>query len=505
LRRTFVGWLKKTEASLQRQKDELSRDKEHFEEEKSRILKAIQAEKEREAAKIREDRKKMEHEHDEQLKQVGREREDARRKIETERARIEQEKEAARRKLVLEREKFSQDVELFEQEKRRIVDHNLATETMVDLNVGGVVFETSRQTLCQQPGSYLENIVSGRHQIPRDRQGRIFIDRDSELFRSILNFLRNPASPPMPRDAAQSEALCAEASSYGIRFFPFPLVFACGGHSGFQHLREVEVLDVGGQCWRPCRSMNSERTYFGSAVLGSRPHVFGGQNLDYKALCEMEIYDCLRDTWIVGASLSQPRRNCAGIAFDNRIFAIGGFDGTNIIASVEAYDARMKNWMAVAPLNTVRSSVMACAESGKLFVLGGTCGSRMKTVEYYEPRMNAWEVFRADMIETRSAGAATACVNHLFTMGGTDNTQQIHYSMECLDMDSCQWSFRKNMTVSRMDHACCTISDSILVGGGQNGDVLATTEFYLPELEEWKAGPSMLTPRYGHSYMTVNL
>merc|ERR1719183_1858678 len=320
---------------------------------------------------------------------------------------------------------------------------------MVDLNVGGVVFETSRATLTQQAGSYLESVVSGRHAIPRDRQGRIFIDRDSELFRSILNFLRNPAQPPMPRDAAQSEALCAEASSYGIRYFPFPLVFACGGHSGFQHLREGEVLDVGGQCWRPCRSMNSERTYFGSAVLGSRPHVFGGQNLDYKALCEMEIYDCLRDTWIVGASLSQPRRNCAGIAFDNRIFAIGGFDGTNIIASVEAYDARMKKW----------------------------------------------EVFRADMIETRSAGAATSCVNHLFVMGGTDNTQQIHYSMECLDMDSCQWSFRKNMTVSRMDHACCTISDSILVGGGQNGDVLATTEFYLPELEEWKAGPSMLTPR----------
>ena len=29
-----------------------------------------------------------------------------------------------------------------------------ATETMVALNVGGVVFGTSRQTLCQQPGSH---------------------------------------------------------------------------------------------------------------------------------------------------------------------------------------------------------------------------------------------------------------------------------------------------------------------------------------------------------------
>ena len=39
--------------------------------------------------------------------------------------RIEQEKEAARRKLVLEREKFAQEVELLEQERKRIVDHNL--------------------------------------------------------------------------------------------------------------------------------------------------------------------------------------------------------------------------------------------------------------------------------------------------------------------------------------------------------------------------------------------
>jgi len=261
----------------------------------------------------------------------------------------------------------------------------------------------------------------------------------------------------------------------------------------------------GSQCWRPCRNMNSDRTYFGSSVLNSRLHVFGGQNLDYKALCEMEIYDCLRDIWMVSASLNVPRRNCAGVALDGRIYAVGGFDGTNIISAVEAYDARMKNWMVVAPLQTGRSSAMAAVEDGKIFVLGGTCGSRLRTVEYYDPRMNVWEPFRADTIEIRSAGAAASCVNHLFVTGGTDNTQQIHYSAECLDMETCAWSFRKNMTVSRMDHACCVISDSILCGGGQNGDVLASTEFYRPELDEWQAGPAMLSPRYGHSYMMVNL
>lgn len=33
-----------------------------------------------------------------------------------------------------------------------------------------------------------------------------------------------------------------------------------GGHDGYEHLRAMEVLDVGHQCWRPCRAMHTERT-----------------------------------------------------------------------------------------------------------------------------------------------------------------------------------------------------------------------------------------------------
>ncbi len=80
-----------------------------------------------------------------------------------------------------------------------------------------------------------------------------------------------------------------EADFYGVRFFPYPMVFACGGHNGYQHLAAMEVLDVGNQCWRPCRPMNTERAYFGASTLNSRLYLFGGQNLDYKALNELEV------------------------------------------------------------------------------------------------------------------------------------------------------------------------------------------------------------------------
>jgi hypothetical protein len=42
--------------------------------------------------------------------------------------------------------------------------------------------------------------------------------------------------------------------------------------------------------------MNTERSYFGSAAIPGtgRVYVFGGQNLEFKALNETEVYDCLR-------------------------------------------------------------------------------------------------------------------------------------------------------------------------------------------------------------------
>jgi len=219
----------------------------------------------------------------------------------------------------------------------------------------------------------------------------------------------------------------------------------------------------------------------------------------------LEVYDCLRDTWMTGAALNTPRRNCSAVQMDGRIFAIGGFDGAQILSSVEAYDPRMKSWMSVAEMNTPRSSAMVSVQDGKLWCLGGTCGTRLRSVEWFEPRLNKWEPFKVDMIEVRSASQACTCVNHLYALGGTDNQQTIHYSLECLDPETLAWSFRKNMQVARMDFGCTVISDSIMVGGGQNGDVLSSTEFYRPELDEWQPGPSMMFPRYGHQYLLMNL
>jgi hypothetical protein len=297
-----------------------------------------------------------------------------------------------------------------------------------------------------------------------------------------------------------------EAEYLGVRFFPFPLVYAVGGHDGRDHLASVEVLDVMSQCWRPCRPMKTERSYFGAEALHSRLYLFGGQNLEYKALNETECFDCLRGAWLAGPDLNTPRRNCCSVELDGRIYTIGGFDGMQILSSVEVLDPRMKNWMPIESLASPRSSAAASTLAGNIWVQGGTSGSRLRTIERYDPRMNRWEAVRADMIEVRSAGQACTCLERLFVLGGTDQNQSIHSSVECYGAEaSGAWAFRKSMQEPRMDFGCCVLSDSIMVGGGQHGEVLSATEFYRPELDDWQLGPPMLSPRYGHHLLLVNL
>merc|ERR1719230_2445620 len=188
-------------------------------------------------------------------------------------------------------------------------------------------------------------------------------------------------------------------------------------------------------------------------------HVFGGQNLDYKALCELEVYDCLRDQWEFGASLKYPRRNCAAAELDGRIYAIGGYDGSKIIGSVEAFDARLKSWMMLDSLPTPRSSAVACAQGGKIWVLGGTNGTRLNTIDCFDPRAARWESAKVEMLHVRSAGQAACCVNHVFALGGTDNEQNIHYSVECMDPDEGAFALCQPMQESRMDFAAAVISE----------------------------------------------
>ncbi|XP_053945190.1 SH3KBP1-binding protein 1 [Anastrepha ludens] len=84
---------------------------------------------------------------------------------------------------------------------------------LVNLNVGGQRFSTSRQTLTWIPDTFFTALLSGRISSLRDETGAIFIDRDPTLFSIILNYLR---TKDIDIKNCEIRALRHESEYYGI-------------------------------------------------------------------------------------------------------------------------------------------------------------------------------------------------------------------------------------------------------------------------------------------------
>ena len=88
---------------------------------------------------------------------------------------------------------------------------NDMTET-VKFNVGGTIYEVSRSLLERYPDTMLAKSASERCQ--EDSRSEIFIERDGDLFRHVLSYLRD-GRVVLPLTASR-EGLMLELQYYGL-------------------------------------------------------------------------------------------------------------------------------------------------------------------------------------------------------------------------------------------------------------------------------------------------
>eukprot|EP01006_Ploeotia_vitrea_P045424 TRINITY_DN66941_c0_g1_i1.p1 TRINITY_DN66941_c0_g1~~TRINITY_DN66941_c0_g1_i1.p1 ORF type:complete len:312 (+),score=48.19 TRINITY_DN66941_c0_g1_i1:56-991(+) len=121
----------------------------------------------------------------------------------------------------MEREQLEMEKEAFEALKRKHFQTTARSEKealkgneKVKLNVGGTVFETSKQTLTTEAGTFFHTMVNSGHWQPDENTGEFFIDRDPQFVGEILDYLRRGAldgNIPSLNEEAQQKMSMSDA------------------------------------------------------------------------------------------------------------------------------------------------------------------------------------------------------------------------------------------------------------------------------------------------------
>ena len=128
----------------------------------------------------------------------------------------------------------------------------------IGLNVGGKIYQTSSTTLTRDPNCFFALMLSDRIPTTKDKHGNYVIDRDGEIFRHVLNFMRC-GKLVLPDDFKEISLFECEADFFQLDSLRSQIKSSLPRNVG---------LNVNGDVfWMTKKSLTREPESFFSAVL----------------------------------------------------------------------------------------------------------------------------------------------------------------------------------------------------------------------------------------------
>ncbi|XP_026233145.1 kelch-like protein 6 [Anabas testudineus] len=205
-------------------------------------------------------------------------------------------------------------------------------------------------------------------------------------------------------------------------------------------------------------SQNRKWVEFACVTFRNELYISGGKETQH----EVWKYNGALDKWIQIEPLATGRWRHKMAVHGGKVYALGGFDGLQRLASVEAYDPFHNRWSQVTPLAVGVSSFAAAGFDKWIYVIGGGPNGKLATdkVQCWEPGTDCWQLRAPIPIETKCTNAVTF-KNCIYVVGGA------MHAMYCYSPLSDSWSL-----VTRLgERASCAIAacnNKLFITGGRD-------------------------------------
>jgi Kelch motif len=264
----------------------------------------------------------------------------------------------------------------------------------------------------------------------------------------------------------------------------------------------------------PDLTVSTTNLGLGAVTSGAGAHADGhifyaGGITNGKVSAVVKEIDLLTKTVTTVTSLPTPRAglglveqiNNSSSGASNHLYAIGGVDGHgHALNIVEVYDFATKVWSQAAPMPTARGYLAVVAGTdGMVYAIGGTDGRQpLATVEVYNPATNTWAEF-PHLNTARSHLAATlGPLDIIYAAGGIDVNGNYLNSVEIATVAGNAWGLFIPMNTPRADFGLALAADSFIhaVGGRNSTGALNSIEGFNTTTLVWTVEPETLpTPR----------
>src|SRR5215468_1301832 len=247
-----------------------------------------------------------------------------------------------------------------------------------------------------------------------------------------------------------------------------------------------------------------------AAVLYGRIWLAGGltgsSEATAKATDKTEYYDLASHAWKAGPGLPFPVHHAMLVAYQGKVWLIGGFrpQGPNLTAAasdkVLSLDPAKGRWVEGPPLHHARAAGAAEVVGNQIVVVGGRTGGQ------HPAEVPQTEIFNGqrwkDATDIPVPGDHLAAVTdgtYLYALGGRKlEPAANHTAVQRFDPATGQWTQLTPMPAANSDFGAAFVGGQLITFGGENGlSVFGTTRAYDLAAKTWSTLPSLHDARHG--------
>jgi N-acetylneuraminic acid mutarotase len=290
-----------------------------------------------------------------------------------------------------------------------------------------------------------------------------------------------------PKDLVWEEKAPVSVARYagdGVEVLGGKIYFVGGWTDSTASAQNIaERYDLATNTWETLANMSAARSGVACAVLNGKLNAIGGVGLS-----SVEVFDPSTGSWSAGVALPSEVKYGTAITVDEKIYLIGGWNasGQNI-NQVLCFDPVSSQWSTKANMPTARIAMKLVWFENRIWAIGGNNGTDTNKVESYDPSTDNWQV-ETSLTTTRQWAVAWVANGRIYVGGGKDSSNSFLNSIEVYDPATKQWASAGNFPENKYAADAVVLNDKAYVVAGATASTVYSNKVFAADLNASVSG-----------------